>query len=192
MVVMTQMMSDFTTLPACEYESCENPPFRRGLCYGHESQDRRQGVLKPLRTRRPAIETAQRDELGRKMCRACLEWKPEDCFTRVARRSDGLEGRCRECMRWDGILSKFNLTRQEYEDKLEGQAGTCAICKKVPTKGVNFHIDHDHACCDRIGRSCGECVRSLLCWGCNVALGALQDSPELLRAAADYVEAWRK
>jgi hypothetical protein len=41
-----------------------------------------------------------------------------------------------------------------------------------------LHVDHDHV----TGK-----VRGLLCNTCNVALGALQDSEELLIKAAGYI-----
>jgi hypothetical protein len=35
-----------------------------------------------------------------------------------------------------------------------------------------FAVDHDHDCCS--GRSCGRCVRGLLCTSCNTGLGQLE------------------
>ena len=40
-------------------------------------------------------------------------------------------------------------------------------------------------------RSCGKCIRGLLCKSCNHALGYMKDNPDVLRAAADYVEFYR-
>lgn len=59
---------------------------------------------------------------------------------------------------------------------LDGQTG-CAICGQPFVKTPQ--ADHDHAT--------GQ-VRGLLCGNCNSGLGLLQDNPELLRAAANYLE----
>ena len=58
---------------------------------------------------------------------------------------------------------------------LESQDGLCAICKSEPA----VHVDHDHA-------SGG--VRALLCFNCNGGLGQFKDNPEVLHAAAYYVQ----
>jgi len=61
----------------------------------------------------------------------------------------------------------------------------CAICLQPERiAGRSLSVDHDHRCCD----GCEKCVRGLLCHGCNVGIGNLMDSPELLRKAAEYLE----
>jgi len=58
----------------------------------------------------------------------------------------------------------------------------CEICGK-PTRLVR---DHDHACHDK--KMCTKCFRGWLCGDCNTGLGFFYDKPELLRAAATYLE----
>jgi Recombination endonuclease VII len=50
-------------------------------------------------------------------------------------------------------------------------------------------VDHDHNCCPG-QRSCGLCVRGLLCTQCNCAAGLLGDDSERAMALARYVERW--
>ena len=75
----------------------------------------------------------------------------------------------------------FGITLDEYETMLAQQAGVCAICKAPPETSYcgTLAVDHDH--------DTGK-VRGLLCTRCNTALGSLRDSPEMLRAAANYLE----
>lgn len=71
-------------------------------------------------------------------------------------------------------------------------AGRCSICGGTQPFGRgDWHIDHDRACCPGT-RSCGACVRALLCGHCNAAIGMLRDDPDLMRRAALYVEDWRR
>ncbi len=58
---------------------------------------------------------------------------------------------------------------------LASQDGLCAICRCAPAE----HVDHDHET---------GAVRALLCFGCNGGLGQFRDEPDVLRAAAEYVE----
>ena len=72
------------------------------------------------------------------------------------------------------ILSKYNLTLEQYDLMFEEQGGVCAICGK--SQGI-YHwkngtpyrlcVDHDHS----TGR-----VRGLLCTGCNSKLGVIEDA----------------
>lgn len=89
-------------------------------------------------------------------------------------------------------LKRFNLTEEDFETMFILQNGACAVCfvsfdKDTPSRGA--HVDHDHACCSVAGRSCGECVRGLLCSDCNTLLARAKDSEEILAAAIRYLSA---
>lgn len=86
------------------------------------------------------------------------------------------------------LLARKGITAQQYEDMLNKQNGVCKICDQPETKHHSplLHIDHDHACCPG-DKSCGKCVRGLLCSACNTALGLFNDDVNLLKAAIDYL-----
>lgn len=60
---------------------------------------------------------------------------------------------------------------------------TCEICGS----NVKILVDHDHSCCPN-NRSCGKCVRGVLCFTCNVAIGMLGDSVESLEKVLSYLK----
>ncbi len=87
------------------------------------------------------------------------------------------------------LLYNYNITIDDYIALLAKQDGHCATCPAIePTTGRTrrFHVDHDHSCCP-IGRSCGKCIRGLLCTTCNLTLGALQDNAATLQRMIDYL-----
>ena len=47
-------------------------------------------------------------------------------------------------------------------------------------------IDHDHDCCPG-AHSCGNCVRGLICHGCNIALGMARNDVATLHAMVTYL-----
>lgn len=85
-------------------------------------------------------------------------------------------------------LWRFRLTPQQWDEMFERQGGRCAICQTDAPTGHGWHIDHDHSCCPEPGRSCGRCVRAILCSECNTGLGKFRDDPGILRAAIQYLE----
>lgn len=89
-----------------------------------------------------------------------------------------------------GVIRRKRMTPEEYEKKLLAQGGVCALCGSPPGERA-LGIDHDHECCPEAD-TCGQCNRDLLCGNCNSGLGYFQDSPELLRKAADYIEMHRR
>ena len=89
-------------------------------------------------------------------------------------------------------LARFGLSPEDYETMVSMQGGLCACCGKPETdkmRGVlrALAIDHDHTCCSG-DRSCGKCIRGLLCGKCNKAIGLADNSPSTLRKMAEYLE----
>jgi hypothetical protein len=139
-----------------------------------------------------------------KACSACNESKPIGDFylqsTNPEHRAYGRpQGRCKICVRaqtgdyqrrnrerasemqWSWRLkNQYGIAAEDYRQMLDDQLGACAICGGPPEggHGKKFHVDHCHA----TGR-----VRGLLCGLCNRGMGYLQDSPDLLLLAADYL-----
>lgn len=68
----------------------------------------------------------------------------------------------------------------------------CSACGSAE----NLHVDHDHVCCPAGSspRSCGRCVRGVLCHGCNTALGLLGEDPARIEGLLEHIkyrgEAW--
>lgn len=79
---------------------------------------------------------------------------------------------------------QYGKSEDEIVEMLTQQAGKCAICERVLEVVV---IDHDHACCAGDKRSCGNCVRGLLCRICNTSLGGFKDSIHILLRAIMYL-----
>ena len=86
------------------------------------------------------------------------------------------------------LYTAYRIRLSDWEQMLEEQDGVCFICGVAEVSGKRLAVDHDHRCCNISAKSCGECIRALLCQNCNKGLGAFGDNPDLLRAAADYIE----
>jgi hypothetical protein len=76
--------------------------------------------------------------------------------------------------RYDAHLTRdwrYNLAPGWYDATLAAQGGTCADCHGPETKTrlgrlLAFAVDHDRRCCPGF-RSCGRCVRGIVCHACN-------------------------
>lgn len=87
-------------------------------------------------------------------------------------------------------MKKYGIDMDDYRRLLESQGGVCGICKRNPedcNRGLLF-IDHDHLCEEEHGRIFAECIRGLICQGCNNGLGAFGDSIAFLWGAIEYLE----
>lgn len=90
--------------------------------------------------------------------------------------------------------SSYGLTQELFDLLLDAQQNACGMCHEPFDEGQLIHVDHDHTCCQKKNRSCGKCIRGLLCHTSNIALGYIErryamaraylDSPPLRLAAA--------
>ena len=84
----------------------------------------------------------------------------------------------------------YKLTPEAYKEMVRKQDGKCAIC------GIDFSdlkrkpcVDHNHYCCPT-ERTCGKCIRGIICGNCNHGLGHFKDNKDSLKAAVDYLESY--
>ncbi|OXM65385.1 endonuclease VII domain-containing protein [Amycolatopsis vastitatis] len=81
----------------------------------------------------------------------------------------------------------YNITESTWDQILADQGHQCALCGTDSPGSKGWMVDHDHTCCRGI-RSCGACIRGILCGHCNSGLGHFRDSPDRLRKAIDYMD----
>ena len=75
-------------------------------------------------------------------------------------------------------VRKYGLTLRKFFRMISDQCGRCKICGKKLDMGRHTHIDH----CHTTGK-----VRGILCRGCNLGLGNLKDSVDILEKAIQYL-----
>ena len=78
------------------------------------------------------------------------------------------------------IKRKYGLTLNEYNALRLEQDYKCAICgDHEEVVGKKMYVDHNHNT---------KKIRKLLCAKCNVGIGMLKDSAEVLLKAAQYLQ----
>lgn len=120
----------------------------------------------------------EREVPAEKQCRRCELELPAEAFRPVADTRDGLSSRCRKCLNRRAREREHGLPDGGYVELLAGQGGVCAVCQHPEEEFGVLSVDHDH--------ETGQ-VRGLLCQPCNLALGLLQERPEVIDAASAYV-----
>lgn len=201
------------TKEPCSVAACELPAYARSWCQPHYSRWRKTGDVRaevPIGSRRPRtgrcwVEDCDRPIEARLLCVGHL--RREDKFGDVKagiplkRPSDG-NCSVADCPRphaglgWCefhyGPFRRYKLTPDAYAAHLRSQGGGCAICGATPTPAEVLHVDHDHACCPSRKKSCGKCVRGLLCSRCNLMIGYAKDDPTVLRQAVTYLSGTKR
>lgn len=92
------------------------------------------------------------------------------------------------------LRRKYNLSNEAFSSLLTEQSNRCKICNRefnFLIKSLKPHVDHNHSCCS-MRKTCGKCTRGLLCGTCNSAIGLLNDDPDLIQKASEYVRSYSR
>lgn len=169
----------------CDLDGCSRPHYAAGYCNPHWRRWKRSGDPGSVEVNSPTPGQCGFPECDRpKSCKGL-------CATHYAQKQRGLSlapisRQGRQPLRDLILMRVYGINRARFDEMLAAQNNGCAVCGGVNASGRDFHVDHDHSCCEGT-KSCGKCVRGLLCSRCNTGLGMFKDSPELLGAAARYI-----
>ena len=126
-----------------------------------------------------------------KTCSKCKVEKSFEDFGKAKDRKDGHRPYCNQCRREyrkenidvernNKLRKTYGITLEEYNQMFLDQNGCCSICHGHQTIFPKaLCVDH----CHKTG-----IVRGLLCHNCNTGIGLLNDSPELMAKAIDYLK----
>lgn len=143
-----------------------------------------------------------------KTCNKCRQSKPLDDFHKASKTKDGFHRNCKSCVlayqrdyynanpecqrrspeaqRAGKLWVNYRLRPEQFQAILEAQNYGCAICGDEG----QLVVDHDHNCCPSSKgqeRTCGKCIRQLLCHRCNQAIGLLREDPFIIESALAYI-----
>lgn len=141
-------------------------------------------------------------------CQSCLTEKTIDAFYKSKKLINGMSVRCKECDKKHSkkhylktndkqivrskeyrknkpdagrnakFKYKYGITTDDYDKMLKNQNFQCAICLSNHSNKRMLDVDHNHHT---------GVVRGLLCRSCNLAIGQLKDSIEILNKAIVYL-----
>jgi hypothetical protein len=137
-----------------------------------------------------------------KKCYTCKEEKKDDEFYFCKLTKDKLESNCKTCRkkyitdyqknnpyrrkyhsRNINLKKMFGISIDEYDKKFQEQGRKCAICGKLWLDNKKkLSVDHDHKT---------KSIRGLLCNRCNLAIGSVDESTELLSKMIEYLKNYK-
>lgn len=152
-----------------------------------------------LRGKQPGLydicECGQPKRKISKRCRGCWDARPlsTHCIAGHELTEDNMYNKsgnrsCATCTWINHLKNRYHMTERQFWQMFEAQGRQCAIpgCGKTSPGKRRWCVDHDHACCPG-PRSCGKCIRGLLCVGCNTALGHVGDNVQLIAGMMTYL-----
>lgn len=125
----------------------------------------------------------------RPVCKDCGSWtrklKPPGPRCATCQRVE--RDRLRKAAHERRVQDVYGLPEGAYDRLYESQGGKCAmpLCKSTG-RNKRLAVDHDHTCCSG-PKSCGRCVRGLICGPCNDVLAVARDRPQYLADCINYL-----
>jgi len=170
-----------------------NQPERTVYMHGY----RRSKVILPRMTKENTCGHPDREHYARNMCVICWRLATRD-REKNKRQSKERRTKLKEELGPEGYTAylrerslrlSYKLTVEDFEKMVEQQGGLCCCGKPlVVENGKTPCVDHDHACCPT-NKTCGKCLRGILCMRCNMVLGLLEDNHNLLpKFLSDYLK----
>ena len=136
-----------------------------------------------------------------KKCTKCGEQKPLSDFHKNKSTTDGYCSLCKPCNKnhastWNkhnpvkrGVIvqknnykKRYGLSVEQKQALIDGQDCKCAICKNELTNTHDVCVDHNHVT---------GAIRGILCRKCNLGIGHLNDSIDILKSAQEYLEKYK-
>ncbi len=130
---------------ACTITGCDKPNYATNICKMHYERRRRTGTTNLINTGKMIYSNGQ-------------------TYAKI---------------RENHLMRTYKISLNQFEIM---SANGCEICGKHGAEYKKLHVDHDHACCpvakynkkgnvNTYFKTCGLCVRGILCDGCNAAVG---------------------
>lgn len=153
------------TREQCAFEGCETPRHSRDFCRTHQKQLTSGATMRKLRPwvmrQGKGLFTGVGGICGVANC-------GQDAF------GAGL------CLLHAGRASRYGLDAEKAVEIFS--ITSCQVCGET----TRLCIDHDHSCCAGV-RSCGQCVRGVLCTWCNTTLGYAKEDIGRLEGLVTYL-----
>ena len=168
--------------------------YSAGLCYECYSVQR--PTKRKRATKRMADCHPDRVHYAKGMCQECYDADkherlyPVQRERKIAQQSVWYQAN-KEHVFARELKNRFNITIEQFRGIIAKQGGKCGIplCPKRPKEGeiAFWHVDHDHDCCPG-KKSCGNCVRGILCRTCNAGMGQFYHNTELMDDVVAYLK----
>jgi len=127
------------------------------------------GVEKPL------SEFHKNKSTKDKYCSLCKPCNNKHAFTWNKKEVE----KRRVIVQKNNYKKRYGLSIQQKQELIDKQNSKCAICTNQLKDTHDVCVDHNH--------TTGQ-IRGILCRKCNLGIGHLQDSQEILKSALKYLK----